>query len=114
MRRSHDQIIDNTNIDSVLFAGFDTQQEENADRILATFHEFIEENKDEIIALRIIYNESYKDRPMAIEQLKAVWQVESQGHHRRTPVGLLCHQEAGQGKAWHDGATDRPHLHHSL
>ena len=28
VRRSHDQIIDNTNIDSVLFAGFDTQQEE--------------------------------------------------------------------------------------
>ena len=73
VRRSHDQIIDNTNIDSVLFAGFDTQQEENADRILATFHEFIEENKDEIIALRIIYNESYKDRPMAIEQLKELY-----------------------------------------
>ena len=73
VRRSHDQIIDNTNIDSVLFAGFDTQQEENADRILTTFHEFIEENKDEIIALRIIYNESYKDRPMAIEQLKELY-----------------------------------------
>ena len=73
VRRSHDQIIDNTYIDSVLFAGFDTQQEENADRILATFHEFIEENKDEIIALRIIYNESYKDRPMAIEQLKELY-----------------------------------------
>ena len=56
VRRSHDQIIDNTNIDSVLFAGFDTQQEENADRILATFHEFIEENKDEImIAITAVY-----------------------------------------------------------
>ena len=74
VRRSHDQIIDNTNIDSVLFAGFDTQQEENADRIIATFREFIEENKDEILALRIIYNESYKDRPMAIEQLKALYE----------------------------------------
>ncbi len=29
--------------------------------------------KDEIIALRIIYNESYKDRPMAIEQLKELY-----------------------------------------
>lgn len=74
VRRSHDQIIDNVNIDSVVFAGFDTQQEENADRIISTFHEFIEENKDEIIALRIIYNESYKDRPMAIEQLKALYE----------------------------------------
>lgn len=74
VRRSHDQIIDNVNIDSVVFAGFDTQQEENADRIISTFHEFIEENKDEIIALRIIYNESYKDRPMAIEQLKSLYE----------------------------------------
>lgn len=74
VRRSHDQIIDNVNIDSVVFAGFDTQQEENADRIISTFHEFIEENKDEIIALRIVYNESYKDRPMAIEQLKALYE----------------------------------------
>ena len=74
VRRSHDQIIDNVNIDSVVFAGFDAKQEENADRIIATFHEFIEENKDEILALRIIYNESYKDRPMAIEQLKALYE----------------------------------------
>lgn len=74
VRRSHDQIIDNVNIDSVIFAGFDTQQEENADRIISTFHEFIEENKDEIIALRIVYNEAYKDRPMAIEQLKALYE----------------------------------------
>lgn len=74
VRRSHDQIIDNVNLDSVLFAGFDTQKEENADRVIGTFREFIEENKDEIIALRIIYNEAYKDRPMVIEQLKALYE----------------------------------------
>ena len=74
VRRKHDQIIDNVNIDSVIFAGFDTQQEENAERVIKTFHDFIEENKDEIVALRIIYNEAYKDRPMAIEQLKALYE----------------------------------------
>ena len=74
VRRSHDQIIDNVNIDTVLFAGFDTQREETANRIITSFHSFIEENKDEIIALRIIYNEAYKDRPMAIEQLKALYE----------------------------------------
>lgn len=31
--------------------------------------------KDEIIALRIIYNESYKDRPMVIQQLKALYET---------------------------------------
>ncbi len=74
VHRHADQIMDNVNIDSVLFAGFDAQQEENADRVLRTFREFIVENRDEIIALRIVYNEAYKDRPMAIEQLKTLYE----------------------------------------
>ena len=74
VRRSHDQIIDNVNLDSVTFAGYDTQREENADQVIATFREFIEENKDEIIALRIIYDQAYKDRPMMIDGLKAMYQ----------------------------------------
>ena len=74
IRRSHEQIIDNTNLDTVLFADFDSEQEKNVDRTIQTFHEFIEENKDEIIALRIIYNESYKNRPMAIDSLKKLYE----------------------------------------
>lgn len=74
IRRNHEQIVDNINIDTVLFAGFDTQREEKTDRMVATFHEFIEENKDEILVLRILYNEAYKDRPMVIEQLKTLYE----------------------------------------
>lgn len=74
VRRSHDQIIDNVNLDSVLFAGFDAQQEANVNKILSDFRAFIEENKDEIVALRIIYDAAYKDRPMVIEQLKALYE----------------------------------------
>ncbi len=74
VRRSHDQIIDNTNIDKPIFVGFGKQQKENAERVIKTFREFIDENKDEIIALRIIYNEAYKDRPMVIAQLKELYE----------------------------------------
>lgn len=73
VRRSHEQIIDNVNLDDVLFAGFDKEQEKNVDRVLQSFRDFIEENKDEIIALRVIYNENYKNRPMAIETLKKLY-----------------------------------------
>ena len=52
VRRSHEQIIDSVNIDSTVFAGYDTDRQANSDRIIKTFHEFIEENKDEILALR--------------------------------------------------------------
>ena len=74
VRRSHEQIIDNVNVDSVVFAGFDKDQEANADRIILTFQEFIEENKDEILALRIIYDQKYKNRPMAIEKMKVLYE----------------------------------------
>jgi len=80
VRRSHEQIIDNTNPDAVIFAGFDTQQEANADRVIQTFRDFIEANKDEIIALRIIYSQTYKDRPMVINGLKALYEkLKAQG-----------------------------------
>lgn len=74
VRRIHEQVIDNVNIDSVVFAGYDLDKQENADRILTSFREFIEANKDEILALRIIYDQRYKDRPMAITQLKALYE----------------------------------------
>lgn len=74
VRRSHDQIIDNVNLDEVIYAGYDTQREENADRVIESFREFIEANKDEILALRIIYNQTYKERPMVIDGLKAIYE----------------------------------------
>lgn len=74
VRRSHEQIIDNVNLDTVLFAGYDANQEETADRVIGTFREFIEDNKDELLALRIIYDQRYKDRPMAITQLKGLYE----------------------------------------
>ena len=74
VRRSHEQVIDSVNLDTVLFAGYDADQQTNAERVLKTFRAFIEENKDEILALRIIYDQRYKDRPMAIEQLKALYE----------------------------------------
>ncbi len=74
VRRNHEQIIDNVNLDFVLFAGYDANLEETADRVIHTFREFIEENKDEILALRIIYDQRYKDRPMAIAQLKVLYE----------------------------------------
>lgn len=74
VRRNHDQIIDSVNLDKVLFAGYSANCEENADRVISTFKDFIEENKDEILALRIIYNEQYKNRPMVLKSLTELYQ----------------------------------------
>ena len=74
VRRNHEQIIDNVNLDTVLFAGYDVSREEAAGRTIETFREFIQANQDEITALRIIYDQRYKDRPMSIAQLKALYE----------------------------------------
>lgn len=74
VRRSHDQIIDNVNIDEVVNVGYDTDVQAAADRTINSFKAFIDENKDEIIALRIIYDQRYKDRSMAIKRLKALYE----------------------------------------
>lgn len=74
VRRNHEQILDNVNLDTVLFAGYDANREETASRVIRSFRDFIEENKDEILALRILYDQKYKDRPMAIAQLKSLYE----------------------------------------
>lgn len=73
VRKSHNQIIDNVNIDSVTFVGYDSTREETAEKTIAKFKDFIEENKNEITALNIIYNEKYKNRPMAIGKIKELY-----------------------------------------
>ena len=73
MRRSHEQVIDNENIDTVTFAGFDTAQKANADRVIETFEKFIAEHRDEITALGILYDQPYQRRAIAIEQLKSLY-----------------------------------------
>ena len=74
VRKNHEQIIDNVNIDKVVNVGFDVDVQAKADNVIHSFQSFIEENKDEIIALRIIYDQRYKECSMAIEKLKALYE----------------------------------------
>ena len=74
IRRSHNQIIDNINLDTVLFAEFDVDQQKNADMTIESFRKFLKENKNEITVLSIIYDQRYKDRPMAIDSLKKLYE----------------------------------------
>ncbi|MDY6397999.1 MAG: type I restriction-modification enzyme R subunit C-terminal domain-containing protein [Treponema sp.] len=74
LRKSHEQIIDDINIDTLQFAGFDKDQKQNAQKVIESFHKFIDDNIDEITALGIIYEQRYKDRPIVLEQLKALYE----------------------------------------
>jgi len=70
VRKNHEQVIDNVNLDTVIFAGWGEQLAEKADQTINSFHRFIEENKDEIDALSIIYNQSYRNRALTLDMIK--------------------------------------------
>jgi type I restriction enzyme R subunit len=70
VRKSHDQIIDNINIDSVTFSGWDIDQTQKAGEAIDSFAKFIEDNRTTIGALEIIYSQSYKSRPLTLEMIK--------------------------------------------
>jgi type I restriction enzyme R subunit len=75
VRKIHDQIIDNDNIDKVIFSGWDHEHAGKAAEAIGTFARFIEENKDNIDALQIIYNQSYRNRPLTLQMIEELYDL---------------------------------------
>ncbi len=69
-RQTHEQILDNQNIDKVIFAGFDEQAKEKAQQVVQMFKTFIEENKNEMIALRLFYSQPYRRQTLTFKMIK--------------------------------------------
>lgn len=78
VRKAHDQIIDNVNLDSIKLVGWDKQHKEKAEGTITAFRQFIEQNKDEITALSIIYNQSWKNRPLTLAMIKELYEAMNQ------------------------------------
>ncbi len=75
VRKVHEQIIDNINIDHVEYAGWDKQAKERAGQIIEEFKEFLQTHRDEMTALRIFYNQPYRRRELTFKMLKDVLEV---------------------------------------
>jgi type I restriction enzyme, R subunit len=56
VRRLLEQVIDEENIDDLLFAGFDATALQKAQALVTSFKAFIEANKDELEAIRVFYS----------------------------------------------------------
>jgi len=70
IKTKSEQIIDESNIDDVIFSGYDAKAQEKAHTMVETFQKFIEENRDEITALQIFYSKPYGDRHLTLKQIK--------------------------------------------
>lgn len=70
VRRVHEQIIDVVNLDTILVADWDKDQETQATEIITEFQAYIQEHKDEITALKIFYNEPHRRRELTSKMVK--------------------------------------------
>ncbi|MEM9928713.1 MAG: type I restriction-modification enzyme R subunit C-terminal domain-containing protein [Bacteroidota bacterium] len=70
VRRSYEQIMDTVNLDTVTFAGFGEQAQEQAKQTVQRFQEFLEENKDTITALKIFYDQPYRRRELTYRMIR--------------------------------------------
>ena len=74
VRKAHDQIIDNTNLDTVNIAAWNGDYEAKAKEYIASFRKFIENNKDEITALSIFYAGTWRTRAVTYQMIEQVYE----------------------------------------
>ena len=72
VRKQHEQIIDEINIDTVTKSEWETTSTEKATEIVKDFTAYLEANKDEIKALSIFYNQPYNRRTITFNMIKDV------------------------------------------
>ncbi len=75
VRKSHSQIIDHINQDSILSAGWDKDNKEQAALLVQDFGQWMEAHKDEITALQIYYNQPYRRRELTYQMIKEVLEL---------------------------------------
>ena len=72
VRKQHEQIIDEINIDTVTKSEWETTSTEKAIEIVKDFTAYLEANKVEIKALSIFYNQPYNRRTITFTMIKEV------------------------------------------
>ena len=72
VRKQHEQIIDEINIDTITKSEWETTSTEKATEIVKDFTAYLEANKDEIKALSIFYNQPYNRRTITFTMIKEV------------------------------------------
>jgi type I restriction enzyme R subunit len=86
VRKVHEQIIDNVNIDTVLRAEWAAISKDKAQTMVDDFKDYIETHKDEIQALTIFYHQPYQLRTVTFRMIKDV--LEHLKHQKPTLAPL--------------------------
>jgi type I restriction enzyme, R subunit len=69
-RQEREQLIDHLNLDQVTFSGYSAQAEEQANKTIQTFTDYIAQHKDEIAALSFFYQQPYQRRALTFDMIE--------------------------------------------
>jgi type I restriction enzyme R subunit len=69
-RREREQLIDHLNLDTVTFAGYSAQAENEANKVIATFADYIAAHRDDIDALNFFYQQPYQRRALTFDMIE--------------------------------------------
>ena len=70
LKKAHDQIIDNDNLDQVLVSGWDNDETARANEIIERFTSYLVAHRAEIEALDILYGIPYRRRELTLKMVK--------------------------------------------
>ena len=92
-RRSYEQAIDISSIDTVTFAGASKDAADRARSLVTSFKEYIDEHHDEITALQVLYSAPYRER-LTFTEIKELADTIAAPPRRWTPEALWSAYEA--------------------
>ncbi|GAB4044111.1 type I restriction endonuclease subunit R [Spirosoma litoris] len=72
IRRTHEQLIDGVNLDTVIAAGWDASMADKAEQIIQDFKTYLYEHRDQITALQIFYNQPNRRRELTYRMIQEV------------------------------------------
>lgn len=70
VRKVHEQIIDNTNLDEIVHTGWHADQEEKARALVNSLQEWINAHREEITALQLFYGQPYQRRQLTYRMIR--------------------------------------------
>lgn len=86
VRRVHDQIIDEVNMDTVTHLGWEKDNDQQAQQTVDSLTAWIEKNRDEITALQIFYGQPYRRRELTYKMIKELLQKLQQDQPTLAPL----------------------------
>jgi type I restriction enzyme, R subunit len=72
VRKAHEQKIDTANPDEIVHVGWNKDNSDKANEVIANFKQWMQEHKDELMALQIFYNQPFRRRELTYTMIREV------------------------------------------